>query len=443
MELGEKFEKGQMSDDGRLAFLRMVEEWKALDADQKTQKNAHLLVVGVNKLAMFNEAFGRNFTNDFLEHVGEDIASIVGHMGNVARIDGNVFGVFVYQEYHDDIGALAKYILDYFHDAPIRTEYGRMAVPLSIGGLSLTGEEDSLKPHELLDQAEMAMRAAKEKRYSCFVSYHEVSHQAKDYRGVLEKGDLFLQALKQNRLKLAYQPIMPSTSENTTFYECLIRMLGTEGNVFQAGSFIGDVEALGLSHLADQYAMRTALQELIQYPELGLSVNVSHMSLHSREWLGSLTAVLRTRPDVAQRLVIELTESAAMGDPENTVRVVKALQDLGCRVALDDFGAGYTAFSQIRDLNVDFIKIDKSYIRNIHDEKNQLFIDTLRSLAEGLGAATIGEGAENLTEVKILSDGGISYIQGYAFGKPKIERVWLLDGDPRRKIIVDPLDDVF
>lgn len=432
--MGEGFIKGRMCADGRHALLSFMQEW--LEENTRKEKlRAYLLVVGVNKLAMFNEAFGRGFTDDFLEKIGEDISSIVGHMGSVSRIDGNAFGVFLFQEFQGDMGTMANYIIDYFHGAPIQTDKGRMAVPLSIGGVSVE-KGMVLDPAEWLDHAEIAMRAAKDKRYSCFVSYNEVQNQARDYKSVLEKGDLFLQALKQNRLKLAYQPVMRSEGDNVTFYECLIRMIDADGEVYQAGSFINDVEMLGLSHLADQYAMRTAIQELVQYPDLGLSVNVSHMTLHSREWLGNLTAVLKTRPDVARRLVVELTESAVMGDPENTLRVIKALQDLGCQIALDDFGAGYTAFSQIRDLNIDFIKIDKSYTRTIKEEKSQLFIDTLRNLADGLGVSTIGEGAETYDEVKLLSDGGIRHIQGYAFGAPKIERVWLMAEDPRRKIIL-------
>ena len=138
---------------------------------------------------------------------------------------------------------------------------------------------------------------------------------------------------------------------------------------------------MGLSRLVDHHALRMAIQELTMFPDLRLSVNVSNLSLNTHDWLRNLVSALRDRPSVAQRLIVEVTESAVINDPTTLKRIVSTLKDLGCRVALDDFGAGYTAFSQLKDLKVDIVKIDKSFIRNINEEHNHLFVRTLKSLA--------------------------------------------------------------
>ena len=121
-------------------------------------------------------------------------------------------------------------------------------------------------------------------------------------------------------------------------------------------------------------------------------------------------------------------------NPEKTKLIVRTLQDLGCRVALDDFGAGYTAFCHLKDLGVDIVKIDKSFIRNIDDEHNHLFVKTLKMLAEGVNVETVGEGAETMAEAKLLTDDGIDHIQGFVYGFPRVERLWLPKDHVHRQI---------
>ena len=414
----------------RTSFLRAIERW----LDTSSQDKSYVLVAGINRMFMFNESFGLTVADEIIEKTGAALRDILGQFATVFRIDGNSFGLLLNDEGHHDMVSVARYVLGYFHDVPLRTAAGSVTVSLSLGGVALERTADS-HPTVILAKAEAAMRAAKERRFSGFVSYEGMADQTKLYRKILTRGNDFLQALKENRVKLAYQPVVRAGSKNTLFHECLIRMLDEEGNVCLAGDFVPAIEQLGLSHLADKFALQTALQELVQYPDLGLSINVSHMSLHSPEWMAALESVLRNHPNVAQRLVVELTESAAMGDRDDTIKVIARLQELGCRVALDDFGAGYTAFSQIKDMNIDFLKIDKSYIRNIQDDRNRLFVQTLQMLADGLGVETIGEGAETQGDANLLLADGVTNIQGYAFGLPLIERVWLPKGHEQRRVL--------
>ena len=408
--------------NGRLALRRRIDEWAETPVTHS--ENSYLLVVGMDRLSLMNEAFGVRFVDELIAKTGDRLARLVGDAGFVARIDGDVFGMFFEQASLSEMEAVARYVLGNFYEMPLQTEKGPIGISVSIGGVIVSRHNcrDTASP---VTKAELAMRAAKEKGRSCFVSYDEVSDKASQKRRLFETGDKFLKALKENRIKLAFQPVFDPHANAVSFHECLARMFDEQGKIVAAGDFFPALEKLGLSRLIDQYALRSAIEELGQFPDLCLSVNVSNLTLTNQDWLRGLVAALRDRPSVARRLIVEITETVAMDDVNLTRRVTRTLQDLGCRVALDDFGSGFTAFSQLRDLDLDIVKIDKSFIRNLSDDKNQLFVRTLQSLAEGFGLETVGEGAETMADVRKLTGDGIHHIQGYIYGFPRVERVWL------------------
>lgn len=425
---------------GRMMLSQKIEEW--LDLYEPSQRLfGYVLAVGIDRMALFNEVMGPRYADEIIEKTGERLRQIVGEAGLVTRIDGDVYGLFFKQAPHNEMAAVAKYVLNNFYNVPLRTTMGPIGVGISVGGVTLDRARDAAS---VITMAEMAMHVAKDKGRSCFVSYDEASHKAEDNKLLLKSADTFLKAMKGNRLRLAFQPIMDSRSNNVSFHECLMRLIDDDGKLVSAGAFIPAIEQLGLSRLVDQYALRMAIHELSMFPEVQLSVNVSNLSLTNQDWLRNLVAALRDRPSVAKRLIVEITESAVIADPENTKRIVRTLQDLGCRVALDDFGAGYTAFSQLKELRVDLVKIDKSFIRNIDDEHNHLFVKTLKSLAQGVNIQTVGEGAETLAEAKLLASDGIDHIQGFVYGFPRVERLWLPKDHAHRHISTDvPPSDIF
>ena len=140
--------------------------------------------------------------------------------------------------------------------------------------------------------------------------------------------------------------------------------------------------------------------------------------------------MLRGRPDVAERLVIEITETAGLEDIDACCRFVSTLRDLGCEVALDDFGAGYTSFRHLKQLAVTKVKIDGSFIRKIGENPDNLvFIRTLIDLARTFGLETVAECVEDMDEAALLLNEGVDYMQGYAFGKPELDKPWTRPGN--------------
>ncbi|QQG35185.1 MAG: GGDEF domain-containing protein [Micavibrio aeruginosavorus] len=421
---------------GRRHMIQKLDEWQSRHMSEGEGNNSlgYLLAAGIDRISMFNEAYGPRYTDELLEKVSQRLAQIVGPNALVQRLDGDVFCLFFPVAPHNEMAAVAKYILGNFQERPLLTSSGPAGVSLSVGGIQLDPTQKS-DPAGFVVKAEMAMRSAKEQGRGCFVSYCEASDRAENNRLLISHGDQFLNALRDNRVKLAFQPIISADSREVSFHECLIRLIDEKGKIQSAGQFYPAIEKLGLSRLVDQFALRTAIHELALFPGLSLSVNVSPATLLNRAWLRGLVLALRDSPSIAKRLIIEVTESAVIDNPRSVTMVVNTLRDLGCRVALDDFGAGYTAFSQLKDLDLDIVKIDKSYVRGIGEDTNRLFVKTLQSLADGVDVETVGEGAETMGEADLLANDGIDYIQGYIYGFPQVERVWLPKDHSHRRIL--------
>lgn len=233
-------------------------------------------------------------------------------------------------------------------------------------------------------------------------------------------------ALRQNRLLFAFQPVVCATTGEVDYFECLLRMRDEAGDVIAGADFIAAVEQLGLIGHIDRFVLEEAVREVGAAPEVRLGFNVSGLTAGDRPWLRSLIRSLRNRSDLAHRLVIEITETAALHDLDESARFVDTLRDAGCRVALDDFGAGHTSLRHLQSLAVDIVKIDGSFIRNLADSPdNRIFLRHLLGLTKGFGLSTVAECVESAEDAALLREEGIGYLQGYHIGPPTIERPWL------------------
>jgi EAL domain-containing protein (putative c-di-GMP-specific phosphodiesterase class I) len=230
-------------------------------------------------------------------------------------------------------------------------------------------------------------------------------------------------ALRQERLLLAFQPVVYSGTGKVDYFECLLRMRDEEGDIVPAAELVTTLEELGLIGMIDRYVLEKTFEELVTYPEVRLGLNVSGLTVCDRSWLQSLTSLLRRRSDLAPRLVVEITETAALGDIAQSARFVDTVRQAGCRVALDDFGAGHTSLRHLRSLPIQIVKIDGSLIRQVTSRSHQrVFLRHLLSLAETHGLITVAESVESAEEVELLRTEGVARLQGYFIGRPTLER---------------------
>lgn len=397
-----------------------------------SQKTGKFVTVGIDRLSLFNEAFGADIADAVISGVAQRLDVLVSsENGILGRLSGDVFGIILPEADDEKVAALATRILSSLCTAPVVTPAGTLRVSVSMGGVCFPFEQCSAA--DVIARSERALQMAKEQGRGCYISYAETEAVRGKYRKWLKTGESFIHALDGNRIALAYQPVVDAKTGKVAFYECLVRMISETGSVMNAGEFIPAVEHLGHSRLLDLYTLKLAVEELKTFPDVTFSINLSAWTLTDPAWLRRLIALLQSHARVAERIIIEITETMAMRDVDMAAEFVDTIRSLGCRVALDDFGAGHTSFSQIKRLGVDIIKIDKYFIKNFRtNHESQLFVKALQGLADGFRIQTVGEGAETVAEAKMLQEDGVNYIQGYAYGFPSLERSWLPKGHPRR-----------
>jgi EAL domain-containing protein (putative c-di-GMP-specific phosphodiesterase class I) len=276
-------------------------------------------------------------------------------------------------------------------------------------------------------RAQEALDGVKARRRGAFQAYQPNIEREQSRRENLKITDEIISALNERRISLAFQPIVAARGEHQiSSYECLMRIRRSDGSLLPAGDIVPLAEKLGLIRLIDHRVLDLAVAELRAAPNLRLSVNVSPATTMDRDWLDALADHIKARPDLADRLMVEITETAAIADVDDTRRFVAKVQDLGLKVAIDDFGAGHTSFRNLRRLAVDCVKIDGAFVANFErGEDDRYFVDTLLRLARHMGLRTVAEWVPNEAVARALAELGCDYLQGHYSGDAAETRPWL------------------
>lgn len=241
--------------------------------------------------------------------------------------------------------------------------------------------------------------------------------------------DMVNEALSLNRAVLAYQPIVQAGSlRRVAFYEGLIRVIDSTGRHIPAREFMGVVEDSETGRMIDCCSLGLGLKALAAEPNLRLSINMSARSIGYRQWMRTLEDGLKDRDDIGPRLILEITESSAMGMPELVNSFMMEMQQKGISFALDDFGAGHTSFRYLRDFFFDILKIDGQFTKNLkNNPDNQVLAQALVSIANHFEMFTVAENVETAADAEMLIDMGVDCLQGYHFGAPSVSPPWRKD----------------
>lgn len=233
-------------------------------------------------------------------------------------------------------------------------------------------------------------------------------------------------ALERRDVMLAFQPVMYAGPEaRPAFWEGLLRVLDPMGRVIPARQFIPLVEELETGRRLDCCALEIGLRTLAEEPALRLSINLSARSIGYPLWRQTLDAGLARDITIAERLVLEITESSAILMPEVVTAFMSDLARRGIAFALDDFGAGYTAFRYFRQFLFDIVKIDGQFTRNIDtDPDNQVLVQALVSIGRHFDMLTVAEAVETPEQARFLQQIGVDCLQGYLFAAPSFDQPW-------------------
>jgi diguanylate cyclase (GGDEF)-like protein len=395
----------------------------AIAYGQRYSVNGAYFAIGIDQLSMITDAFDARTSDTVILAVGRRLDTFLRSSDIIGRVGNNRFGIVITNCAETEFDAVAEKILALVNREPVATPSGPLHVTASIGGVVFP--ELGHTAYDVMAKADLCLDQARGQGNRLVRYKYSESHR-QDRRKHVAIVEQVQHALRDKRLIFAYQPIVRAVGHEIVFHEALLRMKSDDGTVVAAGAFMPMIEKLGLTREVDRYVLEMAVDALHRHPVLQLAINVSALTATDRSWLRLLIALLRGESQLAERLTIEITETVALQDIDESAHFVAKVRDLGCQVALDDFGAGYTTFRHLKALDVDKVKIDGSFVRDIADNlHNQLFIQSLLGLAKGLKIETVAECVEHEREAKVLTEHGVDYLQGYFFGRPDIAPAWL------------------
>lgn len=405
----------------------LVEQLEAvLQESIRVRASCGFMIVAINDLARINEGYGYDVANEVICAVGKRLRSKMRGEDCVGRVSGNKFGVILRHCTSDDLVTAAERFLVGVRDDVIMTSVGPVSVTVTIGGVTAPRHAGNVQ--EIFARAQEALDRAKAKRPGSFAAYHPNIERDAVRRENMKVTDKIVAALNERRIILVYEPVVHTHSREPAFYECLMRVRRADGTIVPANSIIPIAERLGLVRLLDQRVLELAIAELVETPQLQLSLNVSPASTADADWWARLGSLLRANRDAAERLIIEITETVAIHDLDDARGFVTRVKDLGVRIAIDDFGAGYTSFRNLRKLGVDIIKIDGEFVQNlVKSQDDRAFVRTMLDLGRGLGLSTVAEWVQDEQSAAMLADWSCDYLQGELVGRASIDRPWLQD----------------
>ncbi|HVZ53984.1 MAG TPA: bifunctional diguanylate cyclase/phosphodiesterase [Pseudolabrys sp.] len=397
-----------------------------LDEAVRFRGSCGYLLIAIDHLGRLNESYGFDITEEVIAHVAKRIRARLRGKDHLGRFSGNKFGVILTQCTPDEMEVAAERLLAGVRDEPVTTAAGPVALTVTIGGVSAPRHARNVQ--EVFTRAMDALQAAREKRNGSFAPYRPNAEREALRKQSLRASDEIVAALNDRRIALAFEPVVDARRRHVAFYECLMRIYRSDGSVAHANEIIPVAERVGLVRMLDHRVIELVVDELVAAPTLHASVNVSPASAVVPDWWTSLAAMLRANAGVGERLIVEITETAAIQDLDDARGFVTRVKDLGCRIAIDDFGAGHTSFRNLRRLGVDMVKVDGAFVQNIvKSDDDRAFVHSMIDLARRLGLKTVAEWVQDEESAALLAGWGCDYLQGALIGLASPERPWTSD----------------
>ncbi len=380
-------------------------------------KSSAFLIAAVSNLSIINDTFGFHVGDEVIASVAKAMSEKLRGGDSIGRYSSNKFGIVMNDCSPSAMRIAAERLIRTVSETTFENISCPISATLAVGGVMIPDHAGSV--NDALSRALEALNAARSRRLSSFVA-----HKPNTEKETLRKRNIFVaeeirHALDEDRMHLMLQPVVASDTRKPAFYECLMRMTKPDGTVVSAGQFMEIAEQLGVSKQIDRRSLALAADILKSDPDIHLSLNVSGNTCADHDWLLDLYALVGSKRELASRLIVEITETAAIHDLDQSIVFVDTLKEMGCRVAIDDFGAGYTSFKNLKHLPVDIVKIDGAFVRNLAtDASDRLFLRTMVELARNFEMDTVAEWVIDEDTARIAAETGIDYLQGFHLGRP-------------------------
>lgn len=389
------------------------------------------MLIGIDHLARVNDAFGFDVADAVIAEVAKRIRARLRSGDMLGRFSGNKFGLILRNCTVDDTNVAAERFLAAVRDEVVPTRSGPVSVTVSIGAVTIPRHAKSAE--EAVNRAQETLDAAKSRRAGSFALWKPNVERDAQRRVNIRVTDEIVTALNERRIVIGFEPVVDARSRQPSFYECLVRMEQDDGRALLAPDIVPVAERLGLIRMVDHRVLELAIAELAAAPSVQLSLNISPDTTMDPDWWATIESLMRAHPGVGERLIVEITETVAIQDIDDVRGFVTRLKNFGSRIAIDDFGAGYTSFRNLRKLGVDIVKIDGAFVQNIvRSADDRAFVQTLIDLARRLEIKTVAEWVQDEEAAVMLREWGCDFIQGRLIGLASPDRPW---NAPTEKVV--------
>ena len=377
-----------------------------------------LVIFGLDNIGALEDLFGEPLGDEIINAVQARIAPVLPARAKLWRAEHRRVAISVPQLDRNGVSTLVGNIQATIAQQSISTSHGPVAVTLSAG--CVVGA--NLQPGIVGSAARHALSEAMTRGVGCLRFAEESIDAARQRDDIVGAAEIAMGAITNGDLVLAYQPVVSATGKNrAAFHECLVRVRERSGNLIAAAKFMPAMEKLGLATLIDRQVLVLALDALAHRPGIRVLINIFPQTMQDAQWMILFSEGTSRDPTLAERLIIEVTETAAMLEPARTLEFMARLRRHGCAFALDDFGMGHTSFGSLRDFRFDIIKIDGSFITDVTtNADNRFFVAKLVEIGRHFDMMTVAEFVQAPADARILHDIGVEYFQGFYFGKPSL-----------------------
>jgi diguanylate cyclase (GGDEF)-like protein len=370
-----------------------------------------------------NDSYGHRAGDTLLTRVAGEIGALVRKNEVLARLGGDEFAILLPAVRGDEAEKLAERVVRAVAQIPMRFDGQNLRMTASLGIAYYPSQ--AADAEELIAKADIAMYQAKQAGKNAWRVYRADLDADLEMRARLSWSERISNALDKNLFQLHYQGVYRVQDGTLSHLEALLRM-GDERNPDQPimpGLFIPIAEKNGRILDIDRWVIREVLQRLARNQGIpDIAVNLSGRSLSEPGMPQFIQEQLRSSGVNPQRLIVEITETAAVSDMQDAQRLIDALRRMGCGVCLDDFGVGFSSFAYLKHLKVDTIKIDGLFIRDLSaDPDNQVFVRAMVNVARGLGKSVVAEYVEDAATLDLLKEFGVDLVQGYHLDRPTPE----------------------
>lgn len=390
------------------------------DAENTDTKGA-VMFIDLDDFKHINDGLGHQYGDVLLQQIAAGLQGIGGLRGNCYRMGGDEFLVIVKPDRYEDIDRIVKNILAMFNKPwyLMGTEY---FCTMSMG--IATFPDNSNDVHDIIKMADVAMYESKKSGKNRY-NYYDADKKTNTAKQLdIENNMRQAVASQIQEFVVFYQPVVDSVTRKCVSCEALVRWDSKALGFMGPGDFIPLAEYLGLITDIGDYILEEACRQCKEWNDAGftnfhVNVNLSVVQLLQKNVAENINSIIRRSGVNPANIVLEITESFAINDMDRVLNIINGLKRLGPRIALDDFGTGYSSLNYIKQLPLNIIKVDKTFIDDIvEDDYAQAFVKLIVDLSKTIGTQIVVEGVEQSEQYTLLRDLGVDYIQGYLFGKP-------------------------